>query len=144
MERFCHTLEPVRRDVSTAWISSVTLAQDDEPNTHPGFENIQGNQLNLPLSDFPMMSSAWCVFHQISDVRRWAETLFMPSSFSRIFLMGYAYSISYLIYCQFSVIHDNMVNVINVWLGSGSCRMSRPWVIFKTLPFPPQLTCPLL
>lgn len=53
---------------------------------------------------------------------------------------GYLNSIGYFIYHQIPVILHCVVNMINVFLYGGTCKASRPWVIFKTLPSLPKFS----
>lgn len=69
MKRYSPSLEQVMKTFSTAWIISLSLAQNDESKIHPCLGNVQRNWLDLPqtMSDFPVMDSAWSAVDQVTE-----------------------------------------------------------------------------
>lgn len=56
--------------VSTTRVLSLSLAQNDETNTHPDLGNFQRNQMDLPqtMSESLVVGSAWYTSNQVLDV----------------------------------------------------------------------------
>lgn len=142
------SLEQMRKSVSSTWIVSLSLAQSDKPKiTFKETSWICFKECQIfPRCDQPV--------HFLSGGTDRVGIFVMPCLLCWIFQIShgiyansvgyFANSVGYFIYSQLPANHYHMVDMINVFLGGDIRRMSRPRVIFKTLPSFPKFSCPLL
>lgn len=89
---------------------------------------------------FTVMRSIWYGCDLIAEDAYTAEL--KRSSLCRILsLTGYANTISYLNHSQSHVIHHHVMKIINVCLSDDIFGTTSNWVIFKTLPPSPLVSC---
>lgn len=79
------------------------------------------------------MISQVCSWPSVRSGTQQAETYIMLSS---SFTMFSTLPTGFFIYIQLSVIHHHVLSMITVFLGGGSCSMSRCKVSYKALPSP--------